>query len=152
MMMSDVAWPDRIWLAIPTAVLIGMAKPTLDTRSRGVPLAAAVMMPTTCPDPFTSGPPESPGLMGALDWIRLLSCSTLPLSSRTVIVRFSAVIDPLVTVGVPPFPRAFPMATTLCPGDREDESPRLTVGSPDAPWIWSKATSSVGSAPTTMAL
>src|SRR5207249_5349334 len=128
---SDFGWLDRSWLAIPSAVLIGIANPTLYTRSRGVPLAAAVMMPTTCPDPFTSGPPESPGLMGALDWIRLLSCSTLPLSSRTVIVRFSAVIDPLVTVGVPPFPRAFPMATTLCPSDREDESPRLTVGSPD---------------------
>lgn len=46
--------------------LDGMAKPNPCEFS-----IMAVVMPTTWPSPFSSGPPELPGLMGASNWIML---------------------------------------------------------------------------------
>ena len=40
--------------------------------------AAAVFMPMTLPSVFTSGPPESPGSIGADIWIMPCSVSELP--------------------------------------------------------------------------
>ena len=71
--------------------------------------------------------------------------------SLAVMVRFSAVIVPLVTVGEPPVPPALPMATTPVPRLTLAESPTDTVFSPDAPTSLISATSSTGSTPSTWA-
>ena len=45
-------------------VLEGIAKP-----SPCEPFSVAVVIPMTIPPAFRSGPPELPGLMGALNWM-----------------------------------------------------------------------------------
>ena len=112
-----------------------MAKPTREAGWPKEPLAAAVSMPTTCPAEFTSGPPESPGWMGASVWINPVRCSEPPRSSATLIERPRPEIVPSVTLGVPPCPSALPIATTSWPTLRFEESASVTVGSPDTPWI-----------------
>ena len=72
--------------------------------------------------------------------------------SLAVMVRFSAVMAPLVTVGLPPVPPAFPMATTPVPRFTLAESPTWTVLRPEAPCSLTSATSSVGSTPITVAV
>ncbi len=109
-------------------------------------------MPTTCPDPFTSAPPESPGTIAASVWMTFVRCSDPPRSLPAVMSWFRAEMLPSVTVGAPPRPSALPMATTLWPTDSVEESATVTVGRPDTPWIWRSATSSVGSAPITFAI
>ena len=100
-----------------------------------------------------SGPPEFPGLIAASVWIMLVSVSVASLpSSPAVTVRPSAETMPWVTVGVPAArPSALPMATTASPTTAVFESPKVTVGSPEAPWIWRSATSLDGSVPISVA-
>ena len=106
-------------------------------------LEAAVFMPTTSPEVLSSGPPESPGWMPALVWIRPCSCSALPASSSdAVMVLPVAVTLPVATDGVPPLPRALPTATTFWPACTPAEL-RLTVCRPEAFCSWSTATSLV---------
>ena len=111
-------------------------------------------IPTTCPAELTSGPPESPGSIGALDWIIPVSCSELvdDPSSLAVMDWLSATTLPDTTDGVPPLPSAFPMATTFWPTVTVDESPRGTVCRPDAFCSCSTATSLVLSYPTRVAV
>ena len=129
-----------------------MSNPTLETACCDLPsLDPAVIIPTTCPAALTSGPPESPGWIGASISMTLPNDSVPPRPSLTVMdcPRFEML--PWVTVGVPPWPSALPMATTSWPTERVEESARVTVGSPDKPWICRSATSSVGSTPMTLA-
>src|SRR5215831_2886079 len=141
--------PAAIWWAIVSAWLIGIEKPSLEPREPNDWVFAAVFMPITCPAAFASGPPESPSAICALVWSMLCSVSLAPEpASLAVIVRWSAVIDPLVTVGFPFTPPALPSATTGEPRVTLDESPTWTVFSPDTPVSLSSATSSVASVPT----
>ena len=74
--------PASIWWAMDSAVLIGMAKPWLPCDWplywNVVPREAAVSMPSTWPEVFTSAPPESPGWMSAFVSMSPLSCSLVP--------------------------------------------------------------------------
>ena len=79
----------------------------------------AVLMPTTCPDALTSGPPLLPGLMAASVWIRLSSESP----DGAVIDRLRADTMPVVTLGASPRLSALPMATTSSPTCRSDDEP-----------------------------
>jgi len=79
-----------------------------------------VIMPTTWLAELTSGPPESPGLMGASVWMRPLSCSD-EVPSVVVIDWSSATTVPWVTLGVP-LPRALPIATNCSSTVRLEES------------------------------
>src|SRR5580693_9625505 len=114
------------------------SEPPLPTE---VPAEAAVSMPTTAPNWLTSGPPESPGWMSALDSIRPLSCSEVPEpSSDAVIDWLRAVTWPGATDGVPPAPPALPSPTTLLPTLTVLELPMVAVFRPEAPLSWSTAT------------
>ena len=62
-----------------------------------------------------------------------MSCSVVPLSPLTVMVRPIEVMCPDVTAGAPPRPIAFPIATTSKPVDTVDGSANVTVGRPDTP-------------------
>ena len=88
--------PAMICLAMVSARLIGMAKPTLCWLA-GLPLVlAAVSMPMTLPVVLASGPPESPGMMSAFVWSMPVSFSgdaPLP-SSLAEIDWFRPVIVP----------------------------------------------------------
>ncbi len=63
-----------ICLAMVSALLIGMAKPTFCSLLE-MPELAAVSIPMTLPSVLASGPPESPGMMLALVWIMPVSRS-----------------------------------------------------------------------------
>jgi hypothetical protein len=109
-------------------------------------------MATTYAELSTRGPPESPGCNEASVWTSPESCSELSsTSSLAVMVWFRAVTFPVVTLGVPPVPPAFPMAVTACPSVSFEELPTLTVASPDTPGRRSNAMSFVLSVPTTEA-
>src|SRR5207302_2088749 len=66
-----LARPDSIWRAIDSAASIGMAYAVVVAAidavdiGRKPPLAAAVVMPITCPYLLTVAPPESPGCTAA---------------------------------------------------------------------------------------
>src|ERR1035438_3619367 len=60
-LMVALPWPAMMVLAIDSALLIGMAKPTLCWLPPRLPVAAAVFMPITFPAVLDSGPPEGPG-------------------------------------------------------------------------------------------
>ena len=142
------ASPASIWLAMESASLIGIAKASVAVVcavSFGeLDEDAAVSMPITCPAVLTSGPPESPGWIGALSLMSPLSCSEVPdPSSEAVIEELRPVTLPVATDGVPPLPSALPSATTFWPTATVEESPRFTVCSPEAPWSCRTATSLV---------
>ena len=89
--------PSSIRRASESAVSIGMAKASswTDDGLNEKPLEAAVSMAMTWPVPLTSGPPESPGWMSALVWIRPPGCSEVPSSvSLAVICWLSATTEP----------------------------------------------------------
>src|SRR5215471_7055315 len=145
------AWPLSIWLAMDSAVLIGIANawvvvcwpefddplspnPPNGSLEPPEPDEAAVSTPITWPCEFTSGPPESPAWMSAFVSIKPDSRSDeLEPSSDAVIDWLSAVTAPAATDGVPPTPPALPMPTTLSPTRTVDESPVVAVVSPEAP-------------------
>src|ERR1051326_3759176 len=143
------AWPARMRLAISSALLDGIAKATVVLLLRKPWASPAVMMPTTWPALLTRAPPESPGLISASDWIMPVSCSAWAPPSLAVIDWSSAVTLPSVTRGAPPRPSALPRAKMVSPIFTLDESPKVTVGSPDTLWMWITAMSSAGSTPTT---
>ena len=127
-----------------------MAKPMSSVGALPVELeATAVFMPMTCPWLSTSGPPEFPGLMAASVWSSPVRFSVWPLSFWAVSERPSADTIPSVTVGPPARASAFPMARTESPTRACDESPRFTVGRPEAWSIWTSARSWAGSVPST---
>jgi len=61
-----------------------------------------------------------------------------------VIVWSSATMVPCETDGAPPWPSAFPIATTASPTFTEDELAKLTVGSPVRPSTLITAMSALG--------
>ena len=130
--------------------MIGIAYASLPPDSSAKPAAAAVSMPMTSPFESTSGPPESPGWMPAFVSSSPVSRSEL-LPSLAVIDLPRPVIVPVAAIGAPPAPPALPSAVTASPSCTFDESPRLTVWSPDAPFSCSTATSAARSYPTTVA-
>ena len=80
-----------------SALLIGIAKAVVlpDWPKKSSLCAAAVFIPTTLPSVFTSGPPESPGSIGADIWIIPCRVSELPVpSSPAVTFWSSAVTEP----------------------------------------------------------
>src|ERR1700730_960822 len=81
-----------------------------------------------------------------------VSCSDFPPLSLAVMVWLSPVTVPVETLGVPPRPRALPMAATGSPTWRVDEEARVTVGRPETPSIWIRATSAAGDTPMTWAV
>src|SRR5215470_12118260 len=126
------ALPDSICFAIDRAWLIGIVKPcavppvpeSAELPEPPKPLPpnppnwnpddAAVSTPLTWPWELTSGPPESPAWMSALDWISPDSCSEVPEpSSEAVIDWSSAVTATDATDGVPSTPPALPRPTTV---------------------------------------
>ena len=58
---------------------------------------------------------------------------------------------PVLIAGVPPRPKALPIATSRSPTRRSEEAPSVTGVRPDAPSSWISAMSCVGSAPITLA-
>ena len=151
--MCPLAFPAAIFLAMASARLMGIANPIDVPAPPSDWLFAAVFMPITCPAALASAPPESPSAIGALVCSMLCRVSVFwPLpESLAVMVRPSAVIVPLLTVGGPPRPPALPMATTAVPRVTLDASPTCTGFSPEAPCSLISATSSAGSTPSTVA-
>ncbi len=88
--------------------------------------------------------------MGASTWISPCSVSDCSPGSPAVMLWSRAVTAPATALGVPPLPRALPMATIDWPTASEPAPPVVTVPSPDAPWSWTRATSSVTEYPTTV--
>src|SRR3954452_13278894 len=74
-----------------------------------------------------------------------------PVGSPAVTCWFNAVTLPCTTAGVPPLPRALPIATIRSPMLTSAGLPKVTVGRFETPSIWSNATSSATSYPTTCA-
>ena len=68
--------------------------------------ATMVLMPITWPPLSIKGPPESPELIGASVWSRLLSLQLVPKPVSAMDVRPVAEIIPVVTLGPPSRPRA----------------------------------------------
>ncbi len=139
--------PLPLWPVPPSPVPPWPSQPGKVLCEVGLALdeEAAVSMPTTSPAELTSEPPESPGSIGALDWISPVSCSELPEpSSLAVMAWFSPVTVPDTTEGVPPLPSALPMATTLSPTLTE-ELASVTVCRFEAPCSWSTAMSLLAS-------
>ncbi|COY83621.1 Uncharacterised protein [Mycobacterium tuberculosis] len=109
---------------------------------------AAVFIPTTCPRPLTTGPPESPGWIAASNWINPFNVSSAPVSeSDACTVWPSATTLPGTARGVPPCPPLLPIATTGSP--TATPPPIAADGRPPAPRSCSTATSWVRSYPTT---
>ena len=71
--------------------------------------------------------------------------------SPTVIDSSMPVTVPSETLGASPVPVELPRATMASPGSTLDESPSVTVASPDASSSWNSATSRVSSLPSTVA-
>src|ERR1700722_20414991 len=151
---TEVALPELIWLAMDSAVLIGIAKPVVVVESGPYPEEfAAVSMPITAPSPLTSGPPESPCWMGAFVSIMPCSCSVVPAPLSLALMDWSRPwMVPCAVDGRPPWPPALPSASTAWPTLALLESDSVTVCSPEAPTSWSRATSSVESYQTTRAV
>ena len=96
--------------------LIGTAKPMPCPW-----LTMAVVTPTTSPLMSNNGPPELPGLMSALVWMKSSNGPRPKTRSR-------AEMRPCVTEVSRP--NGLPMATTQSPISSWSESPRATMGSP----------------------
>src|SRR5712692_8265203 len=90
----------------------GIAKPT-----PWEPLTVAVVTPITCPFELKSGPPELPGLMGALNWMTS-AIAKLP-AVFSVIVLPSWLTTP--TLREPERPKGLPIAATGSPTLTDDE-------------------------------
>jgi hypothetical protein len=102
--------------------------------------ATAVLIPTTSPRAFTSGPPELPDEIAASVWIRpSRNAPSVPM------VRSSADTMPSVTDGSPSRPSAKPIATTSSPM-RTLPGSANTAASKPSPLIRSSARSLPGSA------
>ena len=86
----------------------------------------AVLMPMTSPRAVTSGPPELPGLSGAVCWMMFSISRPSWLRSE----RPSELTTPDDTVESNP--SGLPMAITSWPGDSWAESPILAWASPEA--------------------
>ena len=84
--------------------------------------ATAVLTPTTSPSPFTSAPPELPGLSAASVWITLSMMRT-SLPARAGSERPSADTTPAVTE--PANPWGLPIATTSWPTRSRSASPSV---------------------------
>ena len=145
-----LGWPDAICLAMASALLIGMAKPSEpplpdEEDVPGVLVFAAVIMPMTWPALFASAPPESPCSILALVCSMCFRFSVLfEPSSLAWIERSRALMMPCAGLA-PPWPSALPSASTGVPRRTCEELPKVTGVSPDAPWSWSSATSSAAS-------
>ena len=153
-MLFGAPWPLRRFWTTDIAASMGIAKPCAETPRKRKPRPleeAAVSIPITFPEASTSGPPESPGWTLASTWMRFWRVSGLaPVSSVAVMVWPIATTEPVAVDGVPPLPRALPMATIGSPTFSFDGSPMLTVFRFEAPWSWRRAMSSAGSVPTTL--
>ena len=143
-----LGWPAAICLAMASALLIGMAKPSVPPDEEDwleLPVFAAVIMPMTWPALFASAPPESPCSIRALVcsmWFRF-SVLFEP-SSLAWIERSRALMMPAAGLA-PPWPSALPSASTGVPRRTCEELPKVTGVSPEAPSSWSSATSWVAS-------
>jgi hypothetical protein len=137
--------PAAICLAMPSALLIGMAKPIVFPCVPGLAVSAAVIIPITWPALLASAPPESPCWIAALVCIMWYRYSVVPEPwSLAWMDRSSALMIPGAGVA-PPRPSALPSASTAVPRLTCAELPKLTVGRPEASRSWSSATSSVSS-------
>ena len=104
----------------------------------------AVLTPSTRPRPSSSGPPELPGLSGAVCWMT-------PSISRVACAQAAAdgaEITPVDTVDSKP--SGLPIATASWPGRSVSELPISTNGNADA-LARNTARSVAGSLPTTRA-
>jgi hypothetical protein len=82
------------------------------------PLAVAVVIPTTIPPAFKSGPPEFPGFIGALNWI------TSDIESTWLVDWYWIFLPNWLTIPIvmePESPKGFPIAVTVCPTLRDDD-------------------------------
>src|SRR3974390_963525 len=79
-----------------------------------------VLMPTSWPCAFTSGPPELPGLIAASVWINPPGFRA---SSEYGLGRFTALTMPRVTENWK-YPNGLPNANTVCPGSSLLDSPQ----------------------------
>ena len=126
---------------MPIASLIGIANPLPPGPIRKF-TDAAVVMPTTCPAPLTTGPPESPARTGAANSMRPVNSSEVPVRvSSACTVRPNPVTVPTSRVSGASLPMALPSATTGSPGTRMFASPMTAGVSPPAPISWMTAMS-----------
>ena len=136
-----VAWPRLISSMSGLIESMAMANPMFWAVSM-----MAVLMATTWPSAFSSGPPELPGLMAASVWMRL---------SRVIpwawMLRSVAEMMPSVTLGGPPRLSALPMATTSSPTRTSRDTPSSAGVRPLTSAIWISAMSSSGRLPTSEA-
>ena len=124
-----LGWPAAICRAMASALLIGMAKPSVPPDEEDwleLPVFAAVIMPMTWPALFASAPPESPCSIRALVcsmWFR--SSVLFEPSSLAWIERSRALMMPAAGL-VPPWPSALPSASTGVPRRTCEELPKVT--------------------------
>src|SRR6185437_3353847 len=124
-------------------VSLGIANPMFCAGSLVLPVATAVLMPTTCPLLSTSGPPLLPGLIAA-------SVCSRPerFSSESDSERFLAEMMPSVTDGEPPYPSALPTAITLSPTAALEDEANVAGVRFETPDTLMTARSAVASRPT----
>ncbi len=108
-------------------------------------LTMKVLMPTSTPSAFTSGPPLLPGLMGASVWMRSMGVGSGVTTSSW---RAEEETTPMVTVLASPC--GLPMAKTSSPCRTFALGSRGRVGSPVAS-MRSSARSMLACVPTTRA-
>ena len=142
---AGLAAPLRIWLAMSSARLMGIAKPSppgVDSPSMVKFRVAAAFMPTTCPALLASAPPESPERRLVDDWMRPPISFLEPVSSSSAAIdRFRSVMTPDSCVIGLPEPLALPRVITGSPTATVFESPSGATGSPVAPRSCSRAMS-----------
>ena len=109
--------------------------------------AIAVLIPTTSPATFTSGPPELPKLMAASVCRRL---SKFRVSRERPAARPLPEMTPTVT-DLSNWSGS-PIAMTHSPTRMRSESPSFTTGNGRGPSIFNSARSDPGSRPTTFAV
>ena len=105
---------DRIWDTTHFAISEGMEKPM-----PCAPRMIAVFSPTILPRESTSGPPELPGLSGAVCW--MMFSMSRPSLLRSALPR--ALTTPVDTVDWNP--NGLPMAITSCPAWSAADSPNV---------------------------
>src|SRR3989338_1260025 len=120
-----------------------MAKPTFCA-----PDTMAELIPITSPRRFSKGPPELPGFIAVSVCITFSRRSDIS-PELAVTERDSPEIIPFDTE-LENWPRALPMATTVCPISKPSESPNTTVANPTAS-IFTTARSWKGSRAKTLA-
>ncbi len=131
--LDSVTLPVLIsWSAMFVAVSDGIAKPMPGAAPASGSRAAAVGMPMTWPERFTSAPPLLPPLIAAL--VCSVSASvTLPPPDALASLTVRPVAEMMPCVTLPVRPSGLPIARTIWPAVMFAESPKVAFFSDPAP-------------------